>query len=251
MKIMKYLIICMAILLSVQGLKAQEKQSLKDLLYSGKLKKDSSGVIRSTDDLSSKIDTSTKKPEAVVAKAPVTEPVKPPVVTADTTRKVASTTNQPAPQKEPAAVVSTTTATTPPATTPDTGNPPVSETLNTGTAVAEVATTGAATTTVPTAPKTNTKLWKEYSDALTKNLQDALKSKQVKKETYFMTIEYEIGTDGQVTFLNVTSEPGNAYLQSQLKQLLDSTPLTLNPVLDSSNQPRKVKKKQNYSVTKG
>src|SRR5438874_6982546 len=40
---------------------AQQKQSLKDLLYSGKLKKDSTGVIRSTDDLSAKIDTSTKK----------------------------------------------------------------------------------------------------------------------------------------------------------------------------------------------
>ena len=37
-------------------------QSLKDLLYSGKLKKDSNTVIRKGDDLSSKIDTSTKKP---------------------------------------------------------------------------------------------------------------------------------------------------------------------------------------------
>src|SRR5437763_1215247 len=48
---------------------AQQKQSLKDLLYSGKLKKDSSGVIRSTDDLSAKIDTTTKRaPEPELAK---------------------------------------------------------------------------------------------------------------------------------------------------------------------------------------
>src|SRR6476646_5885520 len=61
----------------------KEKQSLKSLLFSGKLKKDSSGVIRSTDDLSSKIDTSTKKE---VAAAPVTKPLPPvnsqPVTTA-------------------------------------------------------------------------------------------------------------------------------------------------------------------------
>jgi len=37
-------------------------QTLKDLLYSGKLKTDSGTVIRKGDDLASKIDTSTKKP---------------------------------------------------------------------------------------------------------------------------------------------------------------------------------------------
>lgn len=37
-------------------------QSLKDALYGGKLKSDTGSVIRKTDDLSTKIDTSTKKP---------------------------------------------------------------------------------------------------------------------------------------------------------------------------------------------
>lgn len=37
-------------------------QSLKELLYSGKLKSDTGSVVRKTDDLSSKIDTSTRKP---------------------------------------------------------------------------------------------------------------------------------------------------------------------------------------------
>jgi hypothetical protein len=37
-------------------------QKLKDLLYGGKLKNDSGTVIRKTDDLSTKIDTSTRKP---------------------------------------------------------------------------------------------------------------------------------------------------------------------------------------------
>src|SRR5437660_2681143 len=53
--------ILIMILFSTLVVHAQQKQSLKDLLYSGKLKKDSTGVIRSTDDLSAKIDTSTKK----------------------------------------------------------------------------------------------------------------------------------------------------------------------------------------------
>lgn len=37
-------------------------QSLKELLYSGKLKSDTGSVVRKTDDLSTKIDTSTRKP---------------------------------------------------------------------------------------------------------------------------------------------------------------------------------------------
>src|SRR4051794_37821770 len=62
---MKYCLFVFVLLGAVTA-EAQQKQSLKDLLYSGKLKRDSSGVIRSTDDLSSKIDTSTKKPADTV-----------------------------------------------------------------------------------------------------------------------------------------------------------------------------------------
>jgi hypothetical protein len=35
-----------------------------------------------------------------------------------------------------------------------------------------------------------------------------------------------------------------------VKQILDSTPLRLNPVTDSNNQAKKVKRKQQISVTK-
>ncbi|MCR6719050.1 MAG: hypothetical protein NVV59_01920 [Chitinophagaceae bacterium] len=41
---------------------ALQAQSLKELLYSGKLKSDTGSVVRKTDDLSTKIDTSTRKP---------------------------------------------------------------------------------------------------------------------------------------------------------------------------------------------
>ncbi|MBK8702106.1 MAG: hypothetical protein IPN29_22075 [Saprospiraceae bacterium] len=47
-------------------------QSLKDALYGGKLKTDSGTVIKKGDDLSSKIDTSTKKPVEPVKTKPLT-----------------------------------------------------------------------------------------------------------------------------------------------------------------------------------
>ena len=70
---MKTLILVVFLLGGALVVQAQEKQSLKDLLFSGKLKKDSTGVIRSTDDLSKKIDTSSKK-ETQPVNANVTAP---------------------------------------------------------------------------------------------------------------------------------------------------------------------------------
>jgi hypothetical protein len=210
--ILSYFLICT---LAVQA--QEKKQSLKDLLYSGKLKKDSSGVIRSTDDLSSKIDTSTKKP--VEAEKP--KPVNPP----DEAAKPAFI-----PRK-------------------DTANVTVAS-LDTSNAVVDISKPEAAPVTAVPA-KTNTKLWKEYIDAMVKTLNaEALKSKQIKKDTYYVSIDYEIGTDGMVTVAGVNSTPANAFLQSQVKQYLDTNPLQLNPTLDGSNQPKKVKRKQNFGITK-
>lgn len=53
-------VILLAILFASVSANSQTK--LKDLLYGGKLKMDSGSVIRKDDDLSTKIDTSTKKP---------------------------------------------------------------------------------------------------------------------------------------------------------------------------------------------
>jgi hypothetical protein len=100
-------------------------------------------------------------------------------------------------------------------------------------------------------PKSNTRLLKEYTDSVVRALQDeALKSKQIKKNTYYLMLDYEIDADGQVTFTNVASTPENSFLQAQVKQILDSTPLRLNPVTDSNNQAKKVKRKQQITVTK-
>ena len=193
----------------------KEKQSLKNLLFSGKLKKDSTGVIRSTDDLSTKIDTSTKKETVPVAA------------------------NQPAanaPDKN--AAVSK-------------GDPATS--VSTIGAVAVTNTDSAAVVPLANTPpaKTNTKLWKEYTDSLVRTLNDeVLKSKQIKKNTYYLMVDYEIAPDGQVTFTNLTSTPESSFLTAQVRQIMDSTPLRLNPVTDSSNQGKKVKRKQQIVITK-
>jgi hypothetical protein len=212
---MKYSLFVL-VLLGAITVEAQQKQSLKDLLYSGKLKRDSSGIIRSTDDLSSKIDTSTKKP-------------------ADTLklRTVAVSTEQ-------------------------NKNVPASAIVAADTSTAMKNDTTAAATTVTTTankpagiPKTNTRLWKEYSDSLVKTLkEEALKSKQIKKNTYFVLVEYEIAPDGLVNVINVTSSPANAFLQAQVKQIMDSSPFYLNPVTENANTTRKIRRKQQIVITK-
>ena len=230
---MKYLILLLFLIGGALAVQSQEKkQSLKDLLFSGKLKKDSTGVIRSTDDLSQKIDTSTKKvPESVAANQPAANGQQP----------VANGQQLPATiQQDKNAAISKSEATT------------NASTVGAATVVAGTDSAAAVAPAGNPAPtKTNTKLWKEYNDSLVKTLSDeVLKSKQVKKNTYYLMVDYEIAPDGQVTFTNLTSTPENAFLTAQVRQIMDSTPLRLNPVTDSSNQGKKVKRKQQIVITK-
>lgn len=203
--------ILLLLLAAAFSAQAQQK-SLKDLLYSGKLKKDSSGVIRKDDDLSSKIDTSTKM------ETPPESP-KPPVS---------------APPVGKAPVSSENTAVVDPAA-PAKVETPV-------TPVKEAA---------PVAVKSNNKIWKDYTDSLAGPLKsEVLNSKKIKKDTYYFTVEYEIGTDGAVTILNVVASPENAQLQEAVKERMSTSAPQLAPVLDSNNQPRKTKRKYNFSITK-
>jgi hypothetical protein len=178
-------------------------QSLKDLLYSGKLKMDSNSVIRKGDDLSAKIDTSTKKP---------TEPEKP---------KTVSSPVEPSLKTQ--------------------GIP-----TDSATALADIS-----KNETPTSLKSNNQVWKEYMDSLVSILKtEVLSSKKIKKETYYVYVEYEIATDGQVNVTNVTANPENSFLQDQVKERLLHTVPQLSPVLDSANKPRKVKRKYNFILTK-
>jgi len=231
---MKYLILISFLIGGAFTVQAQEKkQSLKDLLFSGKLKKDSTGTIRSTDDLSTKIDTTTKKETQVVA-------TNTPTTNAPTTN--APTANAPTANAQP----------TNNAVAPNAAAVTTVAASGSDTAAMKADTAAAVPVPVTSAPaKSNTKLLKEYTDSVVKILQDeALKSKQIKKNTYYIMMDYEIDPTGQVTFTDVTSTPENSFLQAQVKQILDSTPLRLNPVTDSNNQGKKVKRKQQFSITK-
>src|SRR5215213_5940639 len=180
-------------------------QSLKDLLYSGKLKNDSNTVIRKTDDLNTKIDTARKKQA---------EPEKPKIVA---TIPVDSPGSKVAPPVEQASTVAGTTA--------------VVGTTET------VATTEAPVKTNPAPVKNNNKIWKEYTDSLAGSLKtEVLSSKKVKKETYYLMVEYEIDTVGAVSIANVTVSPENAFLQEQVMQRIVLSPPQLSPVVDSANK---------------
>jgi len=75
-------------------------------------------------------------------------------------------------------------------------------------------------------------------------------AKKVKKETYFITVDYELAEEGQVGILNVVTAPENEFLANQVKdRLIQNTPV-LAPQTDSAGKARKVKRKQNFSVTK-
>ncbi|GAA4737195.1 hypothetical protein [Flavisolibacter ginsenosidimutans] len=197
------------LLIAAFAANAQQKQSLKDLLYGGKLKADSNSVVRKNEDLSARIDTATKK------------------------------------QAEPEA---------PKAVTPATSEPQKTETATTNTATSGEATDSSITTTAAAKPapvKSTNKIWKEYADSLTKVLSaEVLPSKKIKKDTYFITVEYEINTDGTVNVLNLTSSPENAFLQSEVKTRMDLGTPQLAPVLDSTGKARKVKRRTSFSLTK-
>jgi hypothetical protein len=201
-------------------------QSLKDLLYSGKLRNDSNTVVRKTDDLKSKVDTTDRKAAAEKAAASQTVVA---VIPGDSLKKA----NLPADSSK--ALAESKTA------APAEAAPVVDSAVN---AQAEVV--------APPAPvKTNSKIWKEYTESLVATLKsEVLSNKKVKKETYYVLADYEIGADGKAELANVTVSPDNAFLLEQVKQRLADNPPAFTPVMDSNNQPKKVKRKFNFYVTK-
>jgi hypothetical protein len=179
-----------------------DAQTLKDILYSGKLKSDTNTVIRKGDDLSSKIDTSKKKP------------VEPEKIKTAISSKDASTKGAVG-QTDAAAVA------------------------------------GADKKDNIVATKDNNKIWKEYLDSVISTFKtEVLPNSKIKEGTYYLLVEYEIGTDGQISINSVLSTPGNSWLQDQVKQRMTLTAPQMNPVLGTNNNPRKVLKKQNFTLVK-
>ena len=200
-----------------------QAQSLKEALFSGKLKNEAGTVIRKGDDLSTKIDTTTRK--TVTAD---TAQTKAPLLALDSSAK-----------KMNMAGDSTTLS-----------NAKIKDT-NALTAEVTPAPAAADTATVAAPVKDNNVLWKEYmATATTLFNTEVLSSKKIKNGTYYATVSYTIGTDGQVEITDVFLTPDNAYLKQQIKDRLQLDAPRLHPVLSSTGTPRKVNRKYNFTLTK-
>ena len=97
----------------------------------------------------------------------------------------------------------------------------------------------------------NTKAWKEFIDSLVSTMKtEVLSSKKIKKGSYNILADYEIGLDGTVTIKNVFVTPESDWLQLQVKERLGISTPKLDPVLGSNGKPRKVNKRHSFTITK-
>lgn len=203
------------LLLVLSSVFVQAQTTLKEALFSGKLKNQPGTVIRNGDDLSSKIDTAQKATPGEAA----------------TTSAIDSSAQSVTGQTDTAATVTTDNA-----------------------RVAADSTTTAAPEAAPAsaaAPKNNNTIWKTYMDSVASTLKtEVLASKKVKRGDYYVLVTYTIGTDGQTTVSDVAVSPENDYLHEQIKARLNVDTPQLAPVLNGAGTPRKAIKKYNFTLSK-
>lgn len=184
-------------------------QNLKDLLYGGKLKSDTGSTVRKTDDLSTKIDSNAYN-KAVEARR----------LQEEATKKELIASGVDSVQATIIATGGDTTVTTP-------GAPPA-----------------------PKSVKENNATWKFYIDELVGLLRtEVMPNKKIKEGSYAVLVEYEIGEDGGVTVVTVSSDPGNSFLEDQIKQRITLSAPKLAPII-ANGKPRKIIRKQLISLSK-
>ncbi|OLY91074.1 hypothetical protein SAMN05444008_11873 [Cnuella takakiae] len=224
------------LLLAVSGM--AQAQSLKDLLYSGKLKSMPGVVIRKGDDLSKFIDTSAKAPAPAVAVAPTA----PGVPATTTTSATAGTTTRPAAAANNTGTAATGTTAGETAQTTETT---ATENTTTETAAAP------APAPAPEKPKDNNALMKDYMASVLATVKgEGLTNKKIKKGTYYGTLSYTIETDGGVTVTDILLTPENDVLKKQIKERIDAEAPKLTPVVNSAGVARKLQRKYNFNITK-
>ena len=213
-------------------------QSLKEALFSGKLKNEPGMVIRKGDDLSTLMDTVARKAPArdTIAVINVANPAN---ATVNERSKPAALQNR---ASADSAGVTAKAATTAAAT--------VDAALTEDSVERDDASAAAVNEPVEKA-KSNTVLWKEYISNLIPTLKsEVLSSKKVKKGSYYVLLSYAIETDGQTTITDVFVSPENDFLKQQVSQRLSLETPKLAPVLNSAGNARKVNKKYNFTLEK-
>ena len=186
-----------------------QSQSLKDALYSGKLKADTGAVIRKGDTLRIKENIAQKVEDDSVKMAQkiIADSIKKEAIAVEKEIAIAA-------GKDTTALINTET---------------VAETLS----------------VEKTIPKDNNKIWKTFIDSVSASIKsEVITSGKLKKGAYSVLIEYEIKPDGQININSVVSDPQNSFLEGQIKVRLTLDAPQMNPVMGTNGKPRTVIKKQ-------
>jgi hypothetical protein len=94
------------------------------------------------------------------------------------------------------------------------------------------------------------KFWKKFIENNTQIIsQQADDTRKVKKGTYQVDVEYEIGLNGKITTKNITCNPPNEFLMEQVTELMKRTP-TLAPPIYSDGKPRTMAATQPITIIK-
>ena len=201
-----------------------KSQSLKEALYSGKLKADTGAVIRKGDSL---------KIQENMAQKVIADSIN--KVVADSIKKEAIEV-----AKKEAIEVAKEKAIAEGKDTTAIDTTAIINAINTGTSPAE-----------KTIPADNNKIWKTFIDSVTTVIKsEVITSNKLKKGAYSVLIEYEIKPDGQIDINSVASDPQNSFLEGQIKVRLTLDAPKLNPVMGTNGKPRTVAKKQMLSFVK-
>jgi len=94
------------------------------------------------------------------------------------------------------------------------------------------------------------KLWKRFIENNTQIVtQAADDTKKVKKGTYQVDVEYEIGLNGRVTTKNITCNPTNEFILEQVTEFMKRAPV-LSPPIYSDGKPRTLPATQGITIVK-
>ena len=94
------------------------------------------------------------------------------------------------------------------------------------------------------------KLWKRFIENNTQIIsQQADETRKVKKGTYEIEVEYEIGLNGKVVTKGITCNPPNEFLIEQVTELMKRPPV-LSPPIYSDGKPRVLPAKQTITIVK-
>lgn len=96
----------------------------------------------------------------------------------------------------------------------------------------------------------NNRIWKKFVEEFTAAINGEIaSSKKIKRGTYTVMLDYEIGTDGVVVVKTISVSPGNDYLSVLVKEKMASLAPRMAPLI-RDGVARKSVKRQLFVFTK-